>query len=235
MEDERKPCAACGALNTPTAAFCWQCQSSLRVLVGAGAAQRPGRPIGFGAAAATPGDHRPSSATGSQASPIRWAVALITVVGLAAGAWVLMRPHVVSLPMELDGARRVSYLERSEASPFDDHPPARLLAAAYGADPPAAPGTFAVIVWVIQDGHPNGPGPIQILTVARPTGLTFDDLRQVSESVDGTNFECVPATSIERTICAWNGGQVDGMLGTPELDLHAALLQTERIAKQIGS
>jgi hypothetical protein len=162
-------------------------------------------------------------------------VALITVVGLAAGAWVLMRPHVVSLPMELDGARRVSYLERSEASPFDDHPPARLLAAAYGADPPAAPGTFAVIVWVIQDGHPNGPGPIQILTVAKPTGLTFDDLRQVSENVGNAMFECVPATSIARTLCAWNNGQVDGMIGTPELDLHAALLQTERIAKQIGS
>jgi hypothetical protein len=147
----------------------------------------------------------------------------------------LMRPHVVSLPMELDGARRVSYDERHQASPFDSHPPAHVMGGSYGSDPPAAPGSFGVVIWVIDGDYPNGPGPIQILTVARPTGLTFDDLRQVSESVDGTNFECVPATSIERTICAWNGGQVDGMLGTPELDLHAALLQTERIAKEIGT
>jgi hypothetical protein len=147
----------------------------------------------------------------------------------------MMRPHVVSLPLELDGARRVSYMERSESSPFSDHPPARVLAGVYGADPAASPGSFAVVIWVIEDGHSNGPGPIQILTVAKPTGLTFDDMRQVSENVGNAMFECVPATSIARTMCAWNNGQVDGMIGTPELDLHTALLQTERIAKQIGT
>jgi len=235
VEDERQPCAACGALNTPTAAFCWQCQSSLRVLVGAGASQRPGRPMGFGAATATTRDGRPPSATGTHASPVRWAVALIAVLGLAAGAWVLTRPHIVSLPLELDGARRVSYDERSEASPFDSHPPAHVMAGSYGSDPPAAAGSFGVVIWVIEEGHPNGPGPIQILTAAKPAGLTFDDMRQVSENVGNASFECVPATSIERTICAWNDGQVDGMIGTPELDLHAALLQTERIAKQIST
>jgi hypothetical protein len=162
-------------------------------------------------------------------------VALVAVLGLAAGAWVLMRPHAVSLPLELDGVPRVSYDERHQASPFDNHPPAHVMGGSYGSDPPSEQGSFGVVIWVIEEGYPNGPGPIQILTVARPTGLTFDDMRQVSESVDGTSFECVPATSIARTICAWNGGQVDGMVGTPELDLHAALLQTERIAKQIGT
>lgn len=234
MEDERRPCESCSALNGPAAAYCWQCQASLQVLAGSGSIQRGGLRSASVPGAISGPTHLASTSGSPKPSPVRWAVVVVVIAAVAAGGWVLSRPKAVSLPEQLDGASRTRYEERNEPAPFDDHPPARVLMGAYGSDP-ADPGSFGIVVWVIEDGYPNGAGTGQILTVALPEGLTVDTTRGVSASVDGASFECVPATSIQRTVCAWNGGRVDGLIGTGELDLDAALLQAERIRTEIGA
>ena len=232
LEEGRRPCTRCGALNPPAAPHCWQCQGSLRSPSGSALMVHAEVRSASGLRSGQAPTAQPSGPVGGKAKP--WLFVSIAVLLLVAGgSWVLFRTKPISLPEQLDGSHRVVYQESVITSPFDQHPQVRLLEGGYGTDPAAA-GSFGVSVWIMPSGQ-NGTTPVEILTLGLPAGVKVDVLGGVTASVDGADFECAASSTHATTMCAWSDGDVAGLIGTRERDPHKALAQVERIQREIGA
>ncbi|MEA2521828.1 MAG: hypothetical protein QOI81_1474 [Actinomycetota bacterium] len=202
-----------------------------------GAAGRPGAATAgtFGPSASRLNAGPPSASGIATRHPARWGVIALAIVVLAGGAWFVSRPKAISLPLQLEGSTRTNFREFDAASPFGDHPPAHILQGGYGTDP-AAPGSFAVEVWIVDKGRDAG-SPAQVLTLALPPGLVIDMDHGASAAISGADFECARATSTATptTICGWSGPTAAGLIGSRQTDLQAALAMTERIEAAVGA